>query len=191
MFFVCGLTQAFKFMAISRSKKESVVQEMEKRLKEANIAFFIDFTGIKTAKVNDLRSRLRKFGASYKVVKKTLAEIAFRTLGFDFSPFLSHGGSLALITAGENEIEIAKALASFKKENETLTVVGGFLGKTFLPKEKISFLAKIPSREVLLGQLAVALNSPIRGLAVVLNGNLQKLAIVLAEHQKRIQREAS
>jgi large subunit ribosomal protein L10 len=166
-------------MAISRLKKEKIVKEIGDLLKDARVVFLVDFIGVKTAKINILRQSLKKLDANYKVIKKTLAELAFKGTDLNFSSFLDHSGSLALISANENEVEISKAIAEFKKENESLAVVGGFLGKEFLSKERISFLAKIPSREVLLTQLAIMLASPMQGLVLVLNSNLQKFVLTL------------
>ncbi|MFN7088411.1 MAG: hypothetical protein ACK4NX_01105, partial [Candidatus Paceibacteria bacterium] len=110
---------------------------------------------------------------------KNLAKIAFGASNLDYSLISWHGGSLALVFANENEIEIAKALTSFKKENETFDFVGGFLKKEFLPKERIAFLAKIPSREVLLTELTGILASPMQELVFVLNANLSRLLLTL------------
>lgn len=166
-------------MAISREKKEKFVKEVEDLLLRSKVVFLVDFTGVKAGKISEFRSALKKLGARYKVIKKTLAALAFSGTTFDFSPVASHAGSLALIAAEGNELEIAKLISDFKKENETLTVVGGYLERDFLPKERVSFLAKIPSREILLSQLAGLLQSPIRGIVVTLAGNLQKLSFVL------------
>jgi len=177
-------------MAISRQKKEEIVKEIKEILSRNRIVFLIDYTGTKTAKLNQFRSALKKLGAKYQVIKKSLAEIAFADARFDFSPFSSHAGSLALIAANEGESEMAKLIADFQKENENVTAVGGYLEKIFLAKEKISFLAKIPSREILLGQVAGALSAPMRNLVLVLSASIRKLPQVLnAIERSKPQRE--
>ena len=172
-------------MAISRSKKEAAVNEVESALEGATAVFLIDFVGLKALELNNLRQALKKLGANLRVIKKTLAKIAFRQTTFDFGPFDSHTGSLALVTAKADEIEIAKAITKSRKEKEALKILGGFIKEKdqvrFLDREMIMFVARIPSREVLLGQLAGVLQSPIGGLVATLNGNLQKLVFVLAK----------
>lgn len=166
-------------MAISRAKKEEIVKDIRKALEGTRVVFFVDFPGIKASKINELRSTLKKLGATYQVVKKTLADIAFRDAEFDVAHLAGHKGSLACITGNANELEIAKAVMNFKKEHETLEVIGGFFGKDFLAKERIAYFARIPSKDVLLTQLAGLLVFPMRGLVFVLGGNLRKFVMTL------------
>jgi large subunit ribosomal protein L10 len=166
-------------MAISRVKKEEIVSKAGELLAKASAVFLLDFHGAKTAKVNQFRRTLKKLGAHYQVVKKTLARRAFENAKIDFAPLESHDGSLGMITANENELEIAKLLSNFRKENETIRVVGGFWNNEFLPAERVVFLAKIPSREVLLSQLAFVLSSPMRGIVTVLSGNIRSFVHTL------------
>jgi len=166
-------------MAVTRAKKEEIVAEVKKTLQSAGIVFLVDFPGIKAAKINELRAALKKLGAKYRVVKKALLEIACKGLELDASRLAGHKGSVALITCEAHELEITKAIANFKKENDTIEVVGGFYGKYFLSKDHIVALFRIPSREALIAQLLSTLHAPMQGLVSVLNGNLKKFVLTL------------
>ena len=74
------------------------------------------------------------------------------------------------VTYGYGEVfAIAKALYQFAKKNTALKLFGAYLGEEFVDEAHLVEMAKMPSREVLLGRLVGMLSYPMRGLAVVLN----------------------
>ena len=172
-------------MAISRKKKESIVASVGEDLQKSSVVFFIDFTGLKTVAANQLRKKLKEFGGSYRTVKKTLAALAFKNAGKEIGEdIISQSGPLGVITAPGSEIEIAKTIYQFGRANDTMKILGGIMGSEALSAESVVRLAKIPSREVLVGQLVGVLASPIRRFMFALNGNTQKLVMTLSAIQK-------
>jgi large subunit ribosomal protein L10 len=93
-------------------------------------------------------------------------------------------GPTSVIVAGEDIVAAAKVIKDFTEEHETLQVKGGILEEQILTAEMVKKIAGLPSREVLLTQLAVALNSPISGLVMTLNGLNRKLVMVLEAIRK-------
>ncbi len=62
-------------------EKESQVAEIRERLSRARAVVLTDYRGLNVGEISDLRGRLRKAGAEYRVVKNTLVEIAAESLG--------------------------------------------------------------------------------------------------------------
>ena len=78
-------------------------------------------------------------------------------------------GSVGLVLGGGDPYEISKKLYEFSKKNQALRFFGAFMDGSFLNLERFMEIAKMPSREVLIGRLLGMLTYPVRGLAVVLN----------------------
>lgn len=163
---------------ISKEKKKQIIESLSNRVKEAKAVYFADYSGLKTPEMTQLRQDLRKLIGQAQVAKKTLAEIAFKKLGYkkDKIPL---AGSLVLSFAFEEPIGVAKAIKNFADKNEKFQILGGLLEGSFLGREEVERLAKIPSKEILLSQLLGSMNSPIQRLTFSLEGNIQKLLFCL------------
>ena len=88
-------------------------------------------------------------------------------------------GEIGVTFGYEDQVEPAKTLIKFAKENETFKVLAAILAGNVLNDKQVIALAKLPSREALLAQLVGVLQAPIRGLAVVLQANTRNLVVVL------------
>ena len=75
---------------------------------------------------------------------------------------------------------MAKALRDFARESPKLIVKGGVVDGKPLSKNDLSALADLPSRDVLLAQIAGLLASPLRTLAGLLKAVPQNLAYGLS-----------
>jgi len=163
---------------IAREKKKEVVKGLEEKFKKQKIAIIADFRGVNVARLTGLRREMKKVGAEFKVAKKTFLRLAFKSAGIEYDP-KELDGEIGVIFGYEDQIAPAKALTKFLKENKTFKVLKGLLDGKFLTAPEVETLAKMPSREQLLGQLVWTLNSPIRGFHTVLSANMRNLAVVL------------
>ena len=168
----------FYLPMLTKEQKSKVVEELAKRFKKQKVAIFSDFRGVSVAKSQTLRKGLKKEDAEFKVTKKTLFDKALSIAGFDFSTKKLEG-EIGVAFGYGDQAAPAKLLAKFSKENETFKILGGILEGKILTKEDIIAFAKLPSKDVLLGQLVWVLISPLRGLATVLGGNMRNLVVVL------------
>lgn len=154
-------------MSLTKKQKEEILKSVEGKLAKQKSIVFTDFTGLNVAKLQNLRKQLRDQGVEYQAVKKTLLGIALKKTGLeaDISQF---PGSVAVAIGYDDEIAPSKIVYDFAKirENNAMQILGGIFQNSFASKEMILKLATIPSREVLLAQLASVLIGPVRGLAV-------------------------
>lgn len=173
-------------MAITRQKKEKIVQDLHSETEGASILVFVGFHGLSVAKMLKLRKALRQVGAEFKIAKKRLIK---RVLdGFGFSGALPDlKGEVGVLSAFGDPVEAAKVLSKFvkNKEYDGLGILGGVFEKGYIASVAVSQLASIPSREVLLGQLVGAIASPLRGFVGVLSGPMRNLVGVLQNLKER------
>ena len=79
-------------------------------------------------------------------------------------------GPSAFVFCGDDVASAAKAVTEFAKENEKLEVKGGMMDNAFVNADEIKAIASLPSKDVLLAQIAGAISGVARGLAVSING---------------------
>jgi large subunit ribosomal protein L10 len=150
-----------------RPEKVQAVAEIKERLERAQAVFLAEYAGLSVKQQQVLRRGLRESGAEFKVVKMTLARRAAAELELTELDELFLGPTGIAFTDGD-PVTAAKALKDFAKENEALSIKGGLLGREFLSPERISELADIESREVLLSKIAGAMQAPMANFAGLL-----------------------
>lgn len=163
-------------MAINKEKKSEIIDKAERAIKDAVSLVFVNFHGLTMADITKLRKSLKVKNVGYSVLKKTLLKRALGSRKIEGEiPELD--GEIALVY-GTDPIEPAREIYSFHKDHkETIKIVGGVFEDKYMDAVSMISIATIPSREVLLGQLAGLLGSPIRGFAVVLSEIAKKKAV--------------
>ena len=151
-------------MPITREKKETIIADLKKLFEKASILVFVNFHGLSVAKERKLRGQLRGAEIKYKVAKKTLLKRALESAGFTDTPELE--GEIGIV-AGYGEVTEPPALTAkfIKAEKEGLKIIGGIYEARYVGADIIKQLGAIPSREVLLTQVAFILSQPVRSLA--------------------------
>ena len=176
---------------MNRQQKESVVESLQKDFLANKATFFVNYSGLTVAQMQQLRRGLREKGGSLKIAKMRLVKKALANVeGIDeLLPYCKN--QLGVVFAYDsNEISgIAKTLNDFSKKNEALGLVVGCLDAQLLDKSAISRIATLPSKEVLLAQLCGTLNAPITSLMYGLNSVIVKLLVALKEVEKQKQVE--
>jgi large subunit ribosomal protein L10 len=151
------------------SQKKEVVERLAKEFKESEISILVDYKGLNVLKMTELRSLLRKEGIQIEVVKNSLMERASEgtdaALMKDFFK-----GPNALILSKKDPVAPAKILINFAKDNDKLEIKAGALSGKLLNPEEIKQLAKLPSKEELLGKLVYTLNAVPTSFVNVLSG---------------------
>lgn len=164
------LLAAFAFM-ITKQKKSEIVKKLKDKLGASGFIAFLNFHGLSVAKGMELRRALKKAGADYLVSKKTLLGVAAKEAGLEVSREKLEGEIGAVFAKGEDEaLASSKEVAIFARKNrDMLKIIGGFWQKAWIGADEIKRLAAIPTREVLLTQLAFMLSQPVASLARVLS----------------------
>lgn len=178
-------------MAGPRAEKVAVVEEVKDHLAQADAAILTEYRGLKVADLATLRRALRSAGAEYKIYKNTLVRRATAESGASaMDPLLE--GPTAIAFVESDVAAVAKVLRDFARTNPALVVKGSFVGGSLLDASSTGRLADLPSREVLLAQIAGALAAPLQQFAGLLKALPQNLAYGLNAliDQKRAAGEA-
>ena len=158
--------------------KEITEKQVKDNLKKSESVFVIKYSGLSSPDITSLRMSLKGSGARLFVVKNSVARRSLKDAGLD-GLIKSIDGPCGLVFIKEEAVGASKALYNFAKDHDKLKLEGGYLKDKVLETNDIVALAKLPSREVLLTQLVMTLNSPIRGLVVTLHRTLGKFVICL------------
>jgi len=145
---------------MARPEKVAVVEEIQTKLDEADAAVLTEYRGLTVSELAELRASLRPTGTQYKVFKNTLARRAIEGRGLDTITDLFEGPVAIAFVQGD-AAAAAKALREFGKNHEALVVKGGLLGERVITPNEITALADLPSREVLLTQIAGLFQQPL------------------------------
>ncbi|MGN6586858.1 MAG: 50S ribosomal protein L10 [Solirubrobacterales bacterium] len=165
---------------MNREEKSAAIQEIAAQIEESEAIFAVDYRGISVPQAAELRSKLREADASFRIVKNRLTKIAADQVGEERLPELLQGPTALTFVRGDTA-QAAKAITTFNKEHEVLTYKGGFMDGTSLDETAFKSIAKLPGREVLNGQLAGVVASPLTGLVRGLGSMIQGLAIQLGQ----------
>jgi len=174
---------------MNKEQKSTFVDELQQKLDGATAFYLTDFTGMSVKQMTQFRSRLRQQGVDYVVVKNTLAQRAVTNLELpDIAGFFT--GPTGLVIGREDAVVAAKVLTDFAREFDNKPAVKlGVVESRPVNAEQVKQLAELPSRDVLLAQLAGGLQQPMARLA---GGMSQLLAgFARAVDGLRQQREAA
>lgn len=169
---------------MNREQKEQAVAEIADEIKESQAVFAVDYRGITVAQVADVRSKLRDTDATLRVVKNTLTERAADNAGAEHLKGLLTGPTALTFVRGD-AAAAAKAISTFNKETELLEFKGGMMDGEALEIDQIKAIAKLPSRDVLYGQLVGLVAAPVGGLVRGLGSMVGGLAIALGQLQEQ------
>jgi len=161
-----------------RAEKESILQEVTTRLREAEFAFVVNYGGLRVAEMTALRKELAPLKSRVMVVKNSYLGQAARTLGWeDVSPYLA--GPTAVVTGTGDVAVVAKALVAFIKAHDKSAVKGACLDGKRLTAGDVEALTAIPPRGVLYAMVAGTLAAPMSQLVGVFNQKVCSLLYVL------------
>jgi len=165
---------------MNREEKSAAIQEIAAEIEGSEAIFAVDYRGISVPQAAELRSKLREADASFRIVKNRLTKIAADQAGEERLAALLQGPTALTFVRGDTA-QAAKAITTFNKEHDVLTYKGGFMEATSLDEVAFKSIAKLPGREVLNGQLAGVVASPLTGLVRGLGSMIQGLALQLGQ----------
>ncbi len=154
---------------MNRKEKASLIGLLQDDFSTAEASFIVGYQGLTVAQMQTLRREVRAKGGKLKVAKNRLVKRAINDLDgvCDLNSQLKN--QLGVVFAGDSFIGVAKVLVDFSKDNAAFSLVVGCLASELISKEKISQLASLPSKEILLAQMCATIKAPVSGLANVLN----------------------
>lgn len=154
-------------MNANLQRKQEIVEQLKDQLQSANLAVLAEYRGVNVAGMSDLRRQARESNVRVQVVKNSLARRAVEDTDYAcLSDQLL--GPLAIATSSD-PVAAAKLVADFAKQHEPFQIQAGAMNGQLLDAANVNQLAKLPSRDELIGQLVGVTAAPIRNFLGVLN----------------------
>ena len=164
-------------------EKIEAVEDLKARLDGAKTVLLTEYRGLTVQQIGELRKQLRAVSAEYKVVKNRLAKIAISASELEvLKPQLT--GPVALVVSKDDPVAVAKAVSTFARTNQALTIKGGYVDGQFMQPDALKALSELPSKEALRAQLVGAISGPLTQLVSLLQAPQRELAYILAERGK-------
>ena len=168
---------------MDRAQKAESVAQLNAVFNEVGVVVVTRNLGLSVAQSTALRTKMRDAGASYKVAKNRLAQLALKDTDYaGIEEYLTGPTALAYSV---DPVAAAKAAVDFAKTNDKLEIVGGAMGKQVLDAEGIKALASMPSLDELRGRIVGLINAPATKVAQLVNAPASKLARVFAAYAEK------
>ena len=159
-------------MSLNRNEKAAVVADVAAQAARSQTLALAEYRGLTVEHLNKLRVEARAKGVYLHVLKNTLARRAVAGTPFE-SASESMVGPL-IYGFSEDAVAAAKVIADFAKTNDKLVLKAGSYAGKALDANGVKALAAIPTREVLLSQIANLLQSPIASFARAIDAVAKK-----------------
>jgi len=159
-------------LSLNRSEKAAVIDGVSAQAARSQTLALAEYRGLTVENLNKLRVDARSKGVYLHVLKNTLARRAVAGTPFEVAQGVMVGP--LIYGFSEDAVAAAKVIADFAKGNDKLVIKGGAFAGKALDVEGVKALASIPSREVLIAQVAGLLKSPIQRMAGVLAALAEK-----------------
>jgi large subunit ribosomal protein L10 len=169
---------------MNREQKAAAIAEIAQSIEEADAVFAVDYRGISVPQAAELRAKLRDADTRFAIVKNTLTERAADQAGAESLKELLEGPTALAFVRGD-AAAAAKAIADYARATDLLPFKGGLMEGNTLTPDDIKAISRLPSREVLYGQLVGVIAHPIAGLARTLNQLIGGLAVALGQVQEK------
>jgi large subunit ribosomal protein L10 len=154
---------------VNREEKVAEVEELSGKFAKARIAIVADYKGLTVPVLQELRHNLRRNEAEFRVAKNTLLVRAVEDT--EFKGLQEHFvGTTAVAVSYGDPVSPTKILTDFCKDHPELKIRSALLDGKLLSADDIIALSKLPSKEVLLGQMLSVMNAVPTGLVRVLSG---------------------
>jgi large subunit ribosomal protein L10 len=168
---------------MDRTQKAETVQSLHGLFANAGAVVVAHYTGMTVAQMGELRSRLRKAGASFKVAKNRLAVRALEgTQAAGISDLFKGPTGIAY---SNDPVAAPKVLVAYAKENDKLKILGGVAVGAVLNVEGVKALAELPSLDQLRSKILGLLQAPATRIAGVLQAPAGSLARVISAYANK------
>ncbi len=168
-------------MALSKERKQELVEQYEAWLKESKGIILAEYTGLNMPQMDDLRSKAREKGAEFHVIKNRLGKRVFEAAGLEVPDDLFIG-STAFGIGFEDAPGIAKVIKDFGKDQPALKIKAGYMDERLMTADEVNALAELPPLPVVRGQLLGVISAPASKLARTLAEPGRSLAQVIKAH---------
>lgn len=148
---------------MTKAEKTAVIEELREKIADSPFFYVTDSSTLTVEQVTDLRRLLYQEGIEMKVVKNTLTRKALEAIGDQYEPRFDALKGPAALMFTDVANKPAKIIKDFRKTHERPLVKAAYIDSAiYIGDEELDSLAKIKSKEEVLGELIGLLQSPIK-----------------------------
>ena len=165
----------------TREQKQTDLDALTERLQKNPTVLVLGFEKLTVAKDQELRNQLREIGASYTVVKNTIARKAMEST--PYAGASEHFKGMTGIAVSEGDaVVLSKTLTKFVSANNTnFTFKTGVVEGKVVSLEEVEAISNLPSKEELISKVMFLINCQAQRLVTVLSAVPRNLAIVVKQ----------
>ena len=157
---------------LTRAKKESIVSELSDEFKASEAIVVCGYKGIKCQELEEVRQLALENEVNVRVIKNSLASIAIKNAGIDDMELVDTN----IYVWGKDQINTCKvADKAAEKFKEKFVMKSGALEGKAVDLATINAMAKLPSRDELIGMLLSVWTAPTRNFVTGLDNLREKL----------------
>jgi len=171
---------------VKRSDKNIFVQNLKDELKDSSSVIVAHYDGLSVSETDSLRKEMRDNGAKFKVTKNRLTKIALADTPYESIADLFVGPTA--IAYSSDPVAPAKVSVIFEKKLENFKIIGGSYDGKEIDKDKINFLASLPSLDQIRGILLGLLNAPAQKIASVVQEPAGQLARLVNARSEQLEK---
>ena len=150
---------------VKRSEKKDFVSKLKEELSNSSSVIVAEYSGLTVNESENLRKEMRDNGAKFKVTKNRLTKIAIADTQFkDITDLFKGPTAVAYST---DPVAPAKVAVSFEKKFDKFKIIGGSYDGKKIDRDKIDFLATLPSLDELRGKLIGLITTPAQKIASI------------------------
>lgn len=168
-------------MAITKERKEEIVEQYIEMLQRANGVVITEYRGLSMPKFDAIRGKMREVGSQYTVAKNTLLKIALNEAGYVVPEDLL-SGPVAVGFAFENLPGTVKALMDVTKDEDLLILKGAIAPAEVYNEAQLKILSELPTMDELRATLAGMVVQPAAQLLSLLVAPQRDVVSVIAAY---------
>ncbi len=172
---------------MTREEKRQVIEELKEKFQSASHIYVVDSSGLTVENINMIRRKCHEKGIEIKVVKNTLAIKAIEAIEKDGLKELIpifRGPSTIMISESPNGP--ARLIKEVRKTLDKPILKAAYIESAiYVGDEMLDTVASLKSKEELIGDIILLLQSPMRNVLGALQSGGHKLAGILQALKER------
>lgn len=175
---------------MTRAEKTTAIADLKETFENNKFLYLTDASAMTVAEINTLRRKCFESGIQMRVVKNTLAKKALEAMpadaGYD-GLFDSLKGPTTIMYSETANLP-AKVIKEFRGKEDKPVLKAAYIDTdVFVGDDKLDALAALKSKEDLIGEVVILLQSPIKNVL----GSLQSGGSTIAGLLKALEERAS
>jgi large subunit ribosomal protein L10 len=164
---------------MNKQEKDQVISDLKEKFSNSSYIYFTDASSMTVAEVNKLRRMCFNKGIKMTVVKNKLAKKAMEQLGEErnfTSVFPALAGPTAIMLTDTANLP-AKLIKEFRGDGKKPSLKAAYIDSdVFFGEESLEALISLKSKEELIGDVIMLLQSPAKNVIAALQSGGSKIA---------------